>query len=102
MSVEHSERIDIVGVRDGWAVLTICQFEPWDTLDDPAEALRRKLETYYQHMASAAFRAVAYRLPMRIELQTTEPLTDELQELCRLHAVVVARGASIESGQESS
>ncbi len=89
MSVERTDRIDIAGVRDGWAVLTICQFEPWSELDDPAEALRRKLQAYYHHMRTPAFRAVAYRLPVRIELQTSEPLDDELSELCRLHAVHV-------------
>lgn len=92
MSVERADRIDIAGVRDGWAVLTICQFESWSELDDPAEALRRKLQAYYHHMRTPAFRTIAYRLPVRIELQCTEPLDDELSELCRQHGVHVSQG----------
>lgn len=91
MSVAEVHRVDAIAVRDGWAVLSIYQFEPWDTLEQPSELLDHKIATALAYVRSATFQARYHRLPVRIELSTSEPPDDEVLALCARRGVEVLR-----------
>lgn len=92
MSVARFDVVDAVTARDGWAVLSIHEFGDWADLDDPADAVRRKLGGYFDHIESARFLARYHRLPVRIELVSREPVPDGVAALCRRLGVIVHEG----------
>ena len=68
MSLERSDSVDAVVVREGWVVLSIHHFEPWDRPEEQLEQLRRKLGACFESAKSARYLAAFHQLPARVEL----------------------------------
>ena len=92
MSVTRADVIDAVTVRDGWAVLSIHHFEDWDEVEEPEEAMRRKLETYFDYVAGPRFQQRLHRVPARVELVSLDPVPEGVRELCASHGVEISEG----------
>ena len=89
MSVERHDVIDAASTRDGWAVLTIHQFDAWEPVDERSEQLRAKLQTYERFVLSNSYQMHFCRFPVRIEIVSVDPLPQEIQAICRQWGVVV-------------
>ncbi len=83
MSVERTETIDAATARDGYAVLSIHQFDDWEPADERVEQLRHKLATYERFLATPRYLAHFHALPVRIELVTSSPPPEEVRRICR-------------------
>ena len=92
MSVDRTEVIDALSIRDGWAVLSIHQFEPWDEMDEPDEALRRKLATYFEFVEGPTFQEKMHRRPVRIELVSRDAAPESVREVCAQLGVTLDEG----------
>ncbi|MFT4704689.1 MAG: hypothetical protein ACI81R_002396 [Bradymonadia bacterium] len=89
MSVERTNTVDAVAVRDGWVIVSIMQLAGWSELEEPAEQLRWKLRTAFEHIQSGAFQAKYHALPVRVELQGVAPTPDEVSEICTDWGIVL-------------
>lgn len=90
MSLADARRVDAVGVRDGWVVVAIHHFGPWEPVHEQVDALLWKVASAQAHVASAAFQAKYHRLPVRLELRATEPAPNEIAQLCARFGVRIA------------
>ena len=82
MSVDRSDVVDAVAVRDGWAIVSVMQLTGWDEIEAPADQLRWKLRTAFEHIESGRFQAKYHSLPVRVEVHGVAPTPDEVAELC--------------------
>ncbi len=94
MSLEKTTTVDAAVLRDGWAVLSIYQFIPWDELEEPEEKIRQKLTTYFDYVQSPRFLQTMHRAPARIELVSVDPVPDEIAAVCDTFGVEVHWGES--------
>lgn len=89
MSLERSDSVDAVVVREGWVVLSIHHFEPWDRPEEQLEQLRRKLGACFESAKSARYLAAFHQLPARVELVSRDTPPPEALALCARFGVVV-------------
>lgn len=89
MSLERTDTVDAVTVRDGWAVLSIHHFEAWEAPDAQVELLRLKLDTYFEHVRDARYLAAFHQLPARIELVCRDAPPELVLALCARFGVAV-------------
>lgn len=92
MSIDRTDTVDAVAVRDGWAVLSIHQFGEWSEIDDAEEATRRKIRTYFQYVQGPRYQEKLHRLPARIELVSVHPVPPTVKVLCELFGIDVQEG----------
>ena len=92
MSVSRTDTVDATTVRDGWVILSIHCFEDWDSLEEPGELLRSKLNTYFAHVEMPRFQEKFHHLPARIELVSKDPLPEKIRSLCLRVGVVCLEG----------
>lgn len=89
MSIERTDTVDAVAVRDGWAVLSIHAFGEWEDIENPGALLEAKLRTYFEHVESPRFQARLHRVPARIELVSRDPVPEPVRALCTRYGVTV-------------
>lgn len=92
MSLENPLTIDATTVRDGWAVLSIYQFTDWRDLEEPEEALRQKLQTYFEAMQSPLWLQAHHRIPAVIELVSLDPVPASIAALCARYGILLKAG----------
>lgn len=87
MTLSRTDTVDAIGLRTGWVVISIHHFGEWD--DDTTELLRAKIATALAALETHAFQSKYWWAPVRIELESVEPLPYEAAELCEQLGVVV-------------
>ena len=92
MSIENSEVVDAVTVRDGFSVLTIFQLEPWPDSDRAAQLVEAKVRRYHDQVRSAPHLSVHSTRPHILELVCVDSPPPAVTALCRRLGVVVRSG----------
>ncbi len=92
MSVERTETIDALTMRDGWAVLSVHEFGDWNDIEDADVMLARKLLTYFDHVRSPHFQARFHRTPVRVSLVSRDPVPESVREICARSGVDIEVG----------